>query len=101
MDCVGSFCFLVNDQSLLPEKLFINATGEAKDKRLGSHWKPIRGQNRGRVTNVRAALCLLRTIQCTMELPLVTGTPLASLTWINTEAGQSPLEDTRDPGPGQ
>ena len=31
-----------------------------------------------------------------MELPLVTGTPLASLTWINTEAGQSPLEDTRD-----
>ena len=55
--CVGGFCFPVNDQSLLPEKLFIIA-GEAEDRRLLGHWRPIRGQDRYRVTNRKPGLCL-------------------------------------------
>ena len=51
--CVGGFCFPVSDQTLLPEKLFI------EDRRMLGHWRPIRGGYRDLLANERPGLCLL------------------------------------------
>ena len=128
--CVGGFCFPVSDQTLLPEKLFIIA-GEAEDRRLLGHLRPIRGRYRGWRTNERAGLCLLgwynvqwSCSQLSLPCPPAWGdwhgsihgqcqpvdTILASDwstlpspgLWLVTSLSQCPLEDTEDTrGPGQ